>query len=90
MTYPQFAGTEAWTVSVGNEDLIIVEKTENTPDATFFIAKTFEFYNVEDCVVQINNSKNILIPAGVGRDLINLKSFKIISPNITYCCIFEY
>lgn len=90
VNYPNFAGTGAWTVSVGNEELVSVEKTENAPNSSFFVAKTLEFYNSQDCVVQINGSKNILIPAGVGRDLVNIKSFKLITAGVTYCCIIEY
>jgi hypothetical protein len=90
-----FAGTDDLKTSVGGEELIAVEKAENQPDSTVFYAKVFRFYNETAIKVQINGSNTIYIPAGVGFDsddytYANIKSFKIISVGVNYCCFFEY
>lgn len=85
---PKFAGTSVWTTSVGTEEWITLAKTQT--GFNYLKAKTFEFLNKEDCVINVNNTEDVLIPANYGRDLENVESFKIKTAGVHYICIIGY
>lgn len=88
INYSNYAGSGTWVISAGNEELIQMEKTENS--VTTLYAKEFDFYNMEDCVVKINNSNEILLPAGVGFYDENIFSFQVITDGISFCYKMKY
>ena len=81
--YNYFGSAELLT-SVGNEDLIVAKKT--SLGRSYLETTYFQFYNVEDCVVQVNSGDSIFIGAGEGMEFKDekLDSFKIISANVQY------
>lgn len=84
----RLAGTTAWTVSTGNEEWISIAKIQT--HNSFFEAKVFEFLNKEDCVVNINNTQDVLIPAEYGIDAENVSSFEIKTAGVNYTCRIKY
>jgi hypothetical protein len=85
---PKFAGTDDWTTSVGNEEWIALAKAQ--VGVNYFKARTLEFLNKQDCVINVNGTQDVLIPANYGRDLENVKSFEIKTAGVEYICIIGY
>lgn len=84
----RLAGTSAWTVSTGDEEWITIAKAQTND--RFFEAKVFEFLNKEDCVINVNNTQDVLIPAEYGIDAQNVTSFKIKTAGVHYTCRISY
>ena len=73
-----FIGSPTELISTANKELV-----EN--GASYL---SFDFYNKEDCVVQINNSENIFLFAAQGFSFTSnidyIFSFKIVTANVTF------
>lgn len=83
MVKKQYFGSADWTISdtIG-QDLIADYKTSN--GFTHLTTNEFDFYNLEECVIQVNGSTNILLAAKEGFNDKGVFSFKIMTANVTY------
>ena len=73
-----FVGSATASLSTANKEIVT--------NGTTYI--NFDFYNKQDCVVQINKSENIFLFAGQGFNFVSnmdsIFSFKIVTANIDY------
>ena len=73
-----FIGSNVSTVSTANQEIV-------TNGITY---TSFNFYNKQDCVIQINKSQNIFLFAGQGFNYQSnddsIFSFKIVTVGVTF------
>lgn len=73
-----FVGSSTESISIANQEIV-----EN--GATYL---NFDFYNKQDCIVQINKSSNIFLFAGQGfkyqSNCDSIFSFKIVTAGVTF------
>jgi len=73
-----FVGSSSSSISTTNQELV-----EN---GVAYLC--FDFYNKQDCIVQINKSENIFLFAGQGfkfsSNLDYIFSFKIVTDNVVF------
>lgn len=81
-----YMGSESILTSVANEE-IIPETPSNWTSERYYYYR-FDFMNLSDCTIIINNGGKIFLPAGCGYSINEntpvIRSFKIVESGVSF------